>query len=231
MKGRKQRTRRARRHFEERDSTQFFDTVPEGTGVAVESVLLSPNVLNNAINKSAMRRATVGGIPVYLDLATGDEIVTLAEKLHAQERSTNVDQKTDLVEYFGASLKENRVFVARNKDGVVIAAAIYSPSALSRHQDAGTVISGYIFVDEQFRGRGVGREFCSLCCQFAERYGFQLVLAEVSPTNAYAMKMVQASGFQILGGFPEIAEAGNQGEKLLVMKMLEQNYVMKMSRL
>ena len=94
-----------------------------------------------------------------------------------------------------------RTTVAVDADGTVLGSANMYPN---RPGPGSHVASASFMVDAAARGKGVGRALCQDMIDWAGRQGFRSIqFNAVVETNAPAVKLWQALGFEIIGTSPE----------------------------
>ena len=84
---------------------------------------------------------------------------------------------------------------------------------------AGTVEDS-VYVDERFRGRGVGRLLLGELLSLAEKQGFHSVIARISDDNAASIALHRRLGFELVGVEKEVGRKFNRWIDVAVMQLL-----------
>ena len=97
-------------------------------------------------------------------------------------------------------------------------------SALSPYRSRpayATTVEDSVYVDERFRGRGVGRALLGEICQIAATRGFHTVMARVVGGHTASHGLHESLGFSIVGTEREVGRKfGKWLDVVLLQKML-----------
>ena len=97
-------------------------------------------------------------------------------------------------------------------------------SALSPYRSRpayATTVEDSVYVDERFRGRGVGRALLGEICQIAATRGFHTVMARVVGGHTASIGLHESLGFSIVGTEREVGRKfGKWLDVVLLQKML-----------
>jgi L-amino acid N-acyltransferase YncA len=105
------------------------------------------------------------------------------------------ETETPSWERWDAAHPELRLVAER--DGSVVGWAALSPAS-SRHCYRG-VGEVSVYVTEQARGLGLGRELLALLVERSERAGYWTLTAGVFPQNEASLRVHEACGFRVVG--------------------------------
>jgi phosphinothricin acetyltransferase len=114
------------------------------------------------------------------------------------------ETETPSWERWDAAHPELRLVAER--DGSVVGWAALSPAS-SRHCYRG-VGEVSVYVTEQARGLGLGRELLALLVERSERAGYWTLTAGVFPENEASLRLHKACGFREVGVRERIGETG-----------------------
>jgi phosphinothricin acetyltransferase len=114
------------------------------------------------------------------------------------------ETETPSWERWDAAHPELRLVAER--DGSVVGWAALSPAS-SRHCYRGVGEVG-VYVTEQARGVGLGRELLALLVERSERAGYWTLTAGVFPENEASLRLHKACGFREVGVRERIGETG-----------------------
>ena len=114
------------------------------------------------------------------------------------------ETETPSWERWDAAHPELRLVAER--DGSVVGWAALSPAS-SRHCYRG-VGEVSVYVTEQARGLGLGRELLALLVERSERAGYWTLTAGVFPENEASLRLHEACGFREVGVRERIGETG-----------------------
>jgi phosphinothricin acetyltransferase len=77
-----------------------------------------------------------------------------------------------------------------------------------------------VYVDERFRGRGVGRLLLEELLSLARKQGFHSVIARISDDNAASIALHRRCGFALVGVEKEVGRKFNRWIDVAVMQLL-----------
>jgi phosphinothricin acetyltransferase len=77
-----------------------------------------------------------------------------------------------------------------------------------------------VYVDERFRGRGVGRVLLEELLSLARKQGFHSVIARISDDNAASIALHRRCGFALVGVEKEVGRKFNRWIDVAVMQLL-----------
>ena len=121
-----------------------------------------------------------------------------------REGDATFETETPSWERWDAAHPELRLVAER--DGSVVGWAALSPAS-SRHCYRG-VGEVSVYVTEQARGLGLGRELLALLVERSERAGYWTLTAGVFPENEASLRLHEACGFREVGVRERIGETG-----------------------
>ena len=74
-----------------------------------------------------------------------------------------------------------------------------------------------IYLDENFRGNGFGKQILNYSLQQASTFGIKDVLAFIFAHNQPSLKLFEKFGFEVWGNFPNIAVLDNIERTLIIL--------------
>ena len=110
------------------------------------------------------------------------------------------------------------VFVAE-EGGVISGWASLSKWSQRRAYAATAEIS--LYVKEEFRGRGIGRELMTVIMAEGERVGLHTVIARIAGENSVSIHLHESLGFEQIGVMKEV---GQKFGKLLDINLMQKIY-------
>jgi L-amino acid N-acyltransferase YncA len=112
-------------------------------------------------------------------------------------------------------LKECRL-VARDPEGEVVAWAALSP--VQRKSAYRGVAEGSLYVREDVRGTGVGRELSKAMVEAADAAGIWTVELWIFPENRTSIALCESLGFRIVGVRERIGQRAGRWRDVVVME-------------
>jgi L-amino acid N-acyltransferase len=110
------------------------------------------------------------------------------------------------------------VFVAE-EDGIVSGWASLSKWSERRAYSGTAEIS--LYVKEEFRGRGIGRQLMEAIVEEGERVGLHTVIARIAGENSVSIHLHETLGFKQIGVMKEV---GRKFGKLLDVNLMQKIY-------
>lgn len=83
-----------------------------------------------------------------------------------------------------------------------------------------TTVEDSVYVDERWRGRGVGRRLLGELVQLATRQGFHTVIARISGDNEPSIALHRAEGFAMVGVEREVGRKFGRWIDVTVMQRM-----------
>lgn len=74
-----------------------------------------------------------------------------------------------------------------------------------------------IYIDEQFRGKGLGQYLLTYALQQAPKHNIEKILAFIFSHNLPSIKLFEKNQFEIWGHLPEVAEMDSQKYSLSIL--------------
>jgi L-amino acid N-acyltransferase YncA len=74
-----------------------------------------------------------------------------------------------------------------------------------------------IYLDERFRGKGIGKTCLQKACERAPQLGIRTVLAFVFGHNVHSIRLFMNEGFQQWGQLPEVADMHGTQRDLVIL--------------
>jgi L-amino acid N-acyltransferase YncA len=74
-----------------------------------------------------------------------------------------------------------------------------------------------IYLDEKFRGRGLGKQILQHCINVSPDYGIKTLLGFIFAHNEPSLRLFEQSGFKEWGHFPDIAELDGVERSLKIL--------------
>ncbi|NLM49576.1 MAG: N-acetyltransferase [Clostridiaceae bacterium] len=74
-----------------------------------------------------------------------------------------------------------------------------------------------IYLDENYRGRGIGKKVLEKVLQECPKYGVENLLAFIFSKNHASLKLFSAFGFEQWGYFPGVADLDGESEDLVIL--------------
>jgi L-amino acid N-acyltransferase YncA len=106
--------------------------------------------------------------------------------------------------------------VARDRDGEVVAWAALSP--VQRKSAYRGVAEGSLYVREDVRGAGVGRDLAQAMIEASEAAGIWTVELWIFPENVASITLCESLGFRILGVRERIGQREGRWRDVVVME-------------
>ena len=78
-----------------------------------------------------------------------------------------------------------------------------------------------VYLNKEYRGKGVGRKIVELCVQFAENYGYDAIYLETFPNMKGAQKLYKKKGFVFLEN--SMGKTGHNTNEIWMLKELKVN--------
>jgi L-amino acid N-acyltransferase YncA len=107
----------------------------------------------------------------------------------------------DRANWFQAHDSRHPVFVAESEGRVVGWASLSAWSSRRAYDDTGEVST---YVDESFRGRGVGRALLAETLAGARQLGYHTILARIAEGNVASLRLHTGAGFTSVGVMREV---------------------------
>ena len=102
------------------------------------------------------------------------------------------------------------------RDGSVVGWAALSPASQRRcYRGVGEVS---VYVAEEARGRGVGRELLERLGELAERAGYWTLVAGVFPENEASLRLHRTCGFREVGVRERLGESGGVWRDVVLLE-------------
>ena len=143
--------------------------------------------------------------------------------------NTEVTGSTVTFDLVPRSLEEQMAWIDERSGAMAVVVAeldgeIAGFSALSPYRSRpayATTVEDSVYVDERFRGRGVGRALLGEICQIAGTRGFHTVMARVVGGHTASIGLHESLGFSIVGTELEVGRKfGKWLDVVLLQKML-----------
>ena len=143
--------------------------------------------------------------------------------------NTEVTGSTVTFDLVPRSLEEQMAWIDERSGAMAVVVAeldgeIAGFSALSPYRSRpaySTTVEDSVYVDERFRGRGVGRALLGEICQIAGTRGFHTVMARVVGGHTASIGLHESLGFSIVGTEREVGRKfGKWLDVVLLQKML-----------
>ncbi len=158
---------------------------------------------------------------VYRDAEIGDlnDIVTIYNSTIAS-RMVTADTLAVTVEsrkrwFENHDAKQRPLWVLENEGGVIVAWVSFQ-SFYGRPAYDGTVEIS-IYISEQQRGRGLGRQILKYSMEQAPIFGIKTILGFIFAHNLPSIQLFMSLGFTVWGNLPRIAEMDTKEYDLLIL--------------
>ena len=107
-------------------------------------------------------------------------------------------------------LFDSQVVVAKTSDDVIVATAVLGPSKACRAYNPSQV-GGYMLVNKDFRGKGVGQSFFKYLAKQGKEVGVSAILTDAYATCFPALQFLNKLDFMVTGTFPHCGYMKNKG--------------------
>jgi phosphinothricin acetyltransferase len=131
---------------------------------------------------------------------------------------TDPKSEAEQAEWFARHGGKYPVMVAELDDRVVGWASLSQWSDRCAYADTAEIS---VYVDEHFRGQGVGKALVNAIVAEGERVGLHTVIARIAEGNAVSIHLHEEAGFETIGVMREV---GRKFDQLLDVYMMQKIY-------
>jgi len=174
-----------------------------------QSVLTVQHIRSDMASTFSYRIATLGDLPAIVDIYNS----TIASRqVTADTESVSVESRLN---WFSEHAPERRPLWVYEEDGKVLAWLSFS-NFYGRPAYSGTAELS-IYVHEDARGKGLGRQFLSAAMAHAPAVQVHTLLGFIFGHNTPSLKLFEAFGFETWANMPKVANLDGIERDLIIV--------------
>jgi len=150
-------------------------------------------------------------IPLHFRDASESDLYKIVEIYNSTIPSRMVTADTDFVSaeskqkwFFAHNPHKRPLWVVENQEKDILAWVSFQSFYGRPAYDATVEVS--IYVDENYRGKGLGKQILEYALQKAPEYGFKTILGFIFAHNEPSLRLFYHFGFEDWGNLPKVAE-------------------------